>query len=281
MILRAIPATKNSPKIACRSLNIGANGAHTTHLQKTSIARPKIKEYAIVKDFVPNTHYILYINSLMDTLDEIQETIENQSQKLPLLASDLAVNTQTGEILTEFHAPLYFQTNATDTIKNDKPQSVMAYEKLKNILSQEILPRVFKQINLWGSLPDVVYIQLFLQRFSSNYEVDWQQIVSEDYHTSANYALVLALRDKDDSNFGWHGSDFLLRSGLPEEATQPDEVVKITPARNQAIIFNNVLNSYAVTQLIPTSTKAKQDLLIIAFGIESAPLLSNLVTDRP
>ena len=105
--------------------------------------------------------------------------------------------------------------------------------------------------------------------------MDWHQDPGEDFDTMADFSLVLMLSKQDDPEHGWDGGEFKIRAGLPTDAYEETDVTHITPRFNQAILFNNRLNTHSVTEVLSRVAKTKRDLIVVPlyFGKPPMPVL--------
>lgn len=179
----------------------------------------------------------------------------------------------------------YWLDRKTDTVRIDpvakfvtidgtdveqKPASIFNYSDISKILLKDLLPRYFEHVAQHIALPDTVYLQTFVLRSvltdiekNKTQLVRWHQDPSE-YGTIGDYTLVLMLSDHTNPTEGWDGGELLIKNGLPADQTP---AIKITPRHNQAIMFNNKLNSHMVTN-IQHRNKGVRDVVIINLYLE-------------
>ncbi len=102
--------------------------------------------------------------------------------------------------------------------------------------------------------------------------MDWHQDPGEDFTVMADYSLLLMLSDQDDPKHGWSGGEFKIKSGLPTEVCSHDAMQTIIPKYNQAILFNNKINSHMVAAVTTRLLKTKRDLLVIPLYFGAVPM---------
>lgn len=232
----------------------------------------QVKECACVCPFVADTTKIDVIRKHMDDIESRNLDYKDYSRRKGIIWSDvlLKVYFDRVAIVKEYDTEKVTRVEETYDPEERKPQSIMDYPALCDIFCQDILPRMLDTIRKWKpEIPETINANLFLQRSDTSDSMPWHQDLGEDYDPQDDYSAVLLLSKQDDPSNGWEGGVFQIRAGLPTDSYDENNVQKIIPQYNQAIIFNNQINSHAVT---PVTKKegciAKRDLAIagICFG---------------
>lgn len=152
------------------------------------------------------------------------------------------------------------------------PESVFDYPDMRDILAQEILPKMFTLISEkgWATLPEKLFAQFYLQSCSSSEAMDWHQDPGEpEWDTMADYSLVLMLGKQEDLVTGWQGGEFRIRAGKPD-ATETAHVKTIKHAYNQAVLFNNKLNCHRAEAVEGLET-TQRDLIVTLVYLDKPP----------
>lgn len=237
-------------------------------------AKKPVEQLSVIKSFLSNSQTIETIKKVMDDIEEKKLGYDDYSNRTGLVWSDHAVKTSNpAELIHEFQTRK--ATRVFKELRTNNPQSLLSYPALHEIVSNEILPKLFKAVEIWTELPGTVFAQIFFQRCSTSEPMDWHQDPGEDYDPQADYSLVLMLSDQDDPQYGWSGGEFKIRSGLPEEKFDETTVETIIPRYNQAVIFNNQINSHATTEVVPKGQLAKRDIIVIPFNMTTLPVKKN------
>lgn len=243
----------------------------STLTMNNAMQTKQIAQLSVIQNFISNTHAIDTIKKAMDEIENNKLGYDDYAQRTGLIWSDALVTTADPAGIVE----VYQTSKATQVqgkLTTQYPESVLSYPALQLILCCDILPRMFKAIRDWTNLPETVFAQIFFQRCSVSEPMGWHQDPGEDYDPQANYSLVLMLSEQDDPQYGWSGGEFKIRSGLPEDKSDETNVETIIPRYNQAILFNNQINSHATTEVIPNNAIAKRDIIVIPFNITTMPL---------
>ena len=103
----------------------------------------------------------------------------------------------------------------------------------------------------------------------------WHQDPGEYYDTMTDYSLVLMLSRQDDPEHGWLGGEFSIKPGLPEDKTNDAFAQTIIHEQNQAVLFNNKLNSHAVAAVLSHVLKSKRDIIVVPIYFEKQPMPIN------
>jgi hypothetical protein len=230
------------------------------------------KKLSIIKNFFPNTQTIETIQRSMDEIENKKLGYDDYSKRTGLIWSDVLVkNAMPAEIVEEYKTTKV--TKVSETIVEQTPESILNYLALKLIVCNEILPKMFEAVGALGAhLQETVFAEIFFQRCCASEAMGWHQDPGEDFEPQADYSLVLMLSDKDDPDYGWTGGEFKIRSGLPEDKYDEADVETIIPEYNQAILFNNRINSHATTEVVPKTEKSKRDIIVIPINLTTLPI---------
>ena len=221
-----------------------------------------VAQMSVVNPFFSDVRKIAVIKKAMDEIENRKLGYDDYSKRTGLIWSDVLVKTvHPAEIVEEYATKKV--TLVSGQLQGHQPQSISQYPELKTIVSHDILPKMFETVRIWTSLPEAVYAQLFFQRCSTSEPMAWHQDPGEDFDPQANYSLVLMLSEQNDSQHGWAGGEFKIRSGLPESRYDETDVMTIIPRYNQAIIFNNQINTHATTEVINAMKNSKRDIIVI------------------
>ncbi len=230
----------------------------------------EISELSIIKSFFADTQIIETIKTILDKIENNKLGYDDYAKRTGLIWSDVLVTTSNpAEILKEYKTEKV--TLVGDALTEINPQSLLNYDKLAAIVSEEILPTMFKTIGEWVELPEHVYAQVFFQRCSNSDAMEWHQDPGEDYDPQAHYSLVLMLSEQDDPQNGWSGGVFSVRPGLPEDTYDEHDVMTIIPKYNQGILFNNQRNSHCVTEVLSATDTTQRDIIVITINLTTLP----------
>ena len=221
------------------------------------------------KNFLPQKS-IYVIRKTADQIVERQLSYEDYDKRKGIIWSDLVIETQPTKIMGEWKKSIKL-TLVDGKIQKHNPESIMHYPHLKDILQQQILPKTFALLTIqrWVPLPlpKKIFAQFFLQRCHSSDAIAWHQDPGEDYTQMADFSLVLPLSEKNDLIHGWHGGDFKIRPGLPNEQYNEKDVRTIIHEYNQAVLFNNKQHSHAVTAITSPTNQGKRDLIVVTLYV--------------
>jgi len=231
-----------------------------------------IKELITIKPFF-NSRNICAIKEAMRSIETQELTYRDYSQRSGGIWSDFWVNTTTPKIIEECKNTVKL-TRVADKLEKQKPESVFNYPELKKILCKNILPQTFALIrtNGWATLPEKVFAQFFLQRCHTSEAMDWHQDPGEDYDTVADFSLVVMLSHQNNDVHGWQGGEFNIRSGLPNNTYNESDVTTLTQQFNQAILFNNKINSHSVTAITSNVEKTERDIIVVPIYLAKPPM---------
>lgn len=217
------------------------------------------------KEFLPKQS-IACIRKTTDEIIERRLSYEDYDKRKGIIWSDLLVKMRPTEIMGEWKNSTKL-TLIDGKLQKHNPESIMHYPHLKDILQQQILPKTFALLTMqrWIQLPlpKKIFAQFFLQRCHSSDAMGWHQDPGEDYTPMADFSLVLMLSEQNDLVHGWHGGDFKIHPGLPNEQCDEKDVQIIIHEYNQAILFNNKQHSHAVTAITSPENQGKRDLIVV------------------
>jgi hypothetical protein len=127
--------------------------------------------------------------------------------------------------------------------------------------------------NKWAHVPDRAWAQFFLQRCEKSEAMEFHQDPGEDYEgdKAAGFTLILMLSKKNDPEHGWKGGKLKIKAGLPADECDDADVTVLELKHNQALIFNNKLNSHAVTKVSGIAGKTKRDLMVVTLYLTGLP----------
>jgi 2OG-Fe(II) oxygenase superfamily len=227
---------------------------------------PVVNQCKIIQPFFSNTNTIKKIKQVMDNIENNNLGYNDYSNRKGLVWSDVAVKTSDPiQIIEEYKTKKV--TEVSGIVQQCYPQSIRDYPLLEKIVTKKILPKMFDIVRPWTNLPDLVFAQIFFQRCTMSQSMNWHQDPGEDYNPQAHYSLVLMLSEQDDPEYGWTGGEFKIRSGLPTDIYDEANVETIIPRYNQAVIFNNQINSHAAMQVIAKTQQSKRDIIVIPFNM--------------
>jgi len=232
-----------------------------------------IQQLAIIKPFFNKLRTITTLTNAMDEIENNGRSYPDYDKRTGLIFSEFWVKTAQPEKIIELPRRKIL-TLVGDELQGHSAQSSFDYPKIQRILTQEILPKTFKCIeeNKWAPLPKKLFAQLYLQRCHTGDPMNWHQDPGEYYDTMADFSLVLMLSKQDDPVNGWMGGEFKVKAGLPGDAYNETDVKTIIHEYNQGVLFNNQINSHAVTAVLSNLIKSKRDLLVVPLYFEKQPM---------
>lgn len=230
-----------------------------------------IKQLITIKPFF-NSNNICVIKETIRRVEKEKLTYRDYSGRTGIIWTDFWVNTQQPEIIRESKNTVK-HTRLADKLVRQKPESVFNYPKLQKILCQEILPMTFALIRTegWTRLPQTAFAQFFLQRCHTSEAMDWHQDPGEDYDTVADFSLVIMLSHQNNDVHGWQGGQFKIKAGLPNDTYNESDVTTLTQQFNQAILFNNKINSHSVTAITSSVEKTERDIIVVPIYLGKLP----------
>lgn len=243
----------------------------TTAIQ--CMEQQQIQQLAIIKPFFSKSRTIETLTNVMDKIENSGLSYPDYDKRTGLIFSEFWVMTAQPENIME-QPNKKIRVLVDGELKDYSAQSSFGYCKLQKILTKEILPKTFDCIkeNKWAPLPKSLFAQLYLQRCHTGDPMDWHQDPGEYYDTMADFSLVLMLSKQNNPVHGWTGGEFKIKPGLPGDACDETEVKKIIHEYNQGVLFNNKLNSHAVTAVLSGMIKSKRDILVLCLYFNKLPL---------
>lgn len=231
-----------------------------------------VQQCAIIKPFLRDISAIVTVRKTMDDIEARKLGYPDYSKRTGLVWSDVSVKTSDAQIIEEFDTTKV--TEVDGALQQQKTQSIMSYPTLKSVVCGQVFPKMFDVIQDLErrKLPEKVFSQIFFQRCNTSDVMDWHQDPGEDYDPQANYSLILMLSQQDDPEHGWDGGVFKIKPGLPKEEHLESEVATIVPYYNQAVLFNNQINSHSVTAVTSKTGKTKRDLMVVTLNTTKMPL---------
>ena len=228
------------------------------------------QQVRILKPFFSQAKSIKAIRTIMDKIEAQNLAYPDYARRKGIIWSDVLVKTENpSEILKEFNTTKVTQVNVK--LEAQKPQSLLMYPLLQSIFSSQILPTMFETVKKYTNLPKQAYVSFFLQRCNESEQMDWHQDPGEDYEPQADYTMVLMLSDQNDPKYGWDGGEFKIRQGLPENTFDEKNVQTIIHRYNQAIIFNNKINSHLATMVKPKTSFSQRDIIVVLLALQKLP----------
>ena len=230
---------------------------------------------AIIHPFFSTEAAIVTLKKQMDKIERKNLGYPDYSKRTGLIWTDFFVNKEDPDImkLRECKETVKL-TEVNGKLQRHYPESMFDYPKVQAIVAQQILPKMFEIIERsgWAQLPPEFFAQLFIQRCHTSDAMDWHQDPGEDFTAMADYSLLLMLSDQNDHEHGWEGGELKIKAGLPTQECAYDEIQTIIPLYNQAILFNNKVNSHMVTAVTTQLLQTKRDLLVIPLYFEAIPM---------
>jgi hypothetical protein len=256
----------------------GLHGMRASLLRSGELRRAgchAVQQYAVIKPFFLNENLIDSITTTMDYIDNKKFSYSDYSRRKGLIWSDLEITKRSlrqEEYFGLKECPETIKlTNVLGKLQVQRPQSVMDYDIVRGILAAVVLPKMINTIQekKWADVPDSAFAQFFLQRCHNSEEMSWHQDPGEDYDRMADFSLILLLSKKDDPQYGWEGGMFAIKTGLPTDKHDEADVTVVEPVYNQAFLFNNKLNSHAVTAVKNIAGKlSKRDLMVVTLYLD-------------
>lgn len=231
-----------------------------------------LRQLAVIKPFFTNPRSIHIIKNSINLIERKKLTYPDYDNRTGIMWSDFLVNTQRPQLIEECKNTIKL-TRVNNILEKQNPESVFEHKAVKDILCQQILPKMLAciTINGWAELPETAFGQFFLQRCNSSNAMEWHQDPGEDYNVAADFSLVIMLSEQNDPRYGWHGGEFNIRSEDPENPYHEQKVQTIIPKHNQAILFNNKLHSHAVTPIIGRNNEAQRDIIVVPLYLGKRP----------
>lgn len=240
----------------------------TLAMQKT--AGPA-QQVSIVRPFFSNAKSIDAIRHVMDEIEQKNLAYPDYSNRKGLIWSDVAIETgNPAEIVEELDTTKVTEVNGKLEVR--KAQSILAYPAVKSIFSTEILPKMLEEVKKHTSLPKKAFASLFVQRCNESEQMDWHQDPGEDFDPQADYSMVIMLSDQNDPERGWKGGEFKIRAGLPKDKFEEKDIQTIIHRPNQAVIFNNQLNSHLAAAVKPKTPMSARDIIVVLLALNKLPL---------
>lgn len=232
-----------------------------------------IQQFAIIKPFFKKIETITTLTNAMDAIENKGLSYPDYDKRTGLIFSEFWVKTKQPKNIKEIERRKIL-TLVEEKLEEHKAESSFDYPEIQKILTQKILPKTFKciELNQWAILPKKVFAQLYLQRCHTGDPMDWHQDPGEYYDTQADFSLIIMLSKQDDPVHGWMGGEFKIKSGLPGDVHNATDVKTIIHEYNQGILFNNHINSHAVTAVLSTMIKSKRDLLVVPLYFNKQPM---------
>jgi 2-oxoglutarate-Fe(II)-dependent oxygenase superfamily protein len=228
---------------------------------------PKIQELEIVNNYLPEKS-IAMIKTFMDDIEKNKLDYPDYAGRKGVLWSDVWGKKDKESLKITESKNTIKVSNSEGSVEKREPQSIFNYSGMPKVFAKEILPTMLNVVQKWTPVPSNFFAQLFVQRCNTSDPMAWHQDPGEDYDVMANHSLVLYLSEQDKKEEGWHGGEFKIRSGFPTDKYDDSEVMTIIPRYNQGVIFNNQLNSHAVTKVIPNSPNTKRDIIVAMWSKE-------------
>jgi hypothetical protein len=232
-------------------------------------AKALAQQVNIVKPFFHNGKSIDAIRQVMDEIEEKNLAYPDYANRKGFIWSDISVETGNPAEIMEIVSVKATQVNGKLEVR--KPQSLLNYPSVKSIFSTEILPKMFETVKNYTNLPKKVFLSLYVQRCNESEQMDWHQDPGEDYDPQCDYSMVLMLSDQNDPKYGWDGGEFKIRAGLPEDKYDEKDVQTIVHLHNQAVIFNNKLNSHLAAAVKPKTVSSARDIIVVLLALDKLP----------
>ncbi len=230
-------------------------------------------QQAIIYPFFQNEAHIVAIKKRMDKMENKNLGYPDYAGRTGFIWTDFEVETENPNFMRACKDTVKL-TEVEGKLQRHNPECMFTYPKIHKIVGQEILPKMFHEIESrnWAKLPPQVFAQLFIQRCHTSEAMAWHQDPGEDFTEMADYSLLLMLSDQHDPEYGWEGGEFSIKSGLPTDNCAQEDIQTIIPRYNQAILFNNKQNSHMVTAVTTQLFKTKRDLLVIPIYCGAIPM---------
>lgn len=235
----------------------------------------KVKQLTLINPFFHKNKTITQLTESMDFIENEKLSYPDYDKRTGLIFSEFSVNTAQPEEMKELPRRKV-RVLVGDKLQDYSAQSPFDYPTIQKILAKKILPTTFNCIteNNWAVLPKKIIAGFYLQRCHNGDPMDWHQDPGEYCDPQANFSLVLMLGEQSDSQYGWTGGEFKVKPGLPEDDHREADVKTILHEYNQGVLFNNQINSHAVTEVLATTPKSKRDIVVLMlyFGKRSTPI---------
>jgi hypothetical protein len=246
----------------------------------------KVKQLTLINPFFHKNKPITQLIERMDFIENKGLSYPDYDKRTGLMFTEFEVNITRDKKLEKLGiAPELtleeLQTRPVRVLVNEQledhyAQSPFHYPEVKNILKKRILPTTLQSIieNKWAELPKKLIAGFYLQRCHNGDPMDWHQDPGEYYDPQANFSLVLMLGEQTDPQHGWTGGEFKVKPGLPKDDHREADVKTIIHEYNQGVLFNNQINSHAVTEVLANTPKSKRDIVVLTlyFGKRSVPI---------
>ncbi len=230
----------------------------------------------LIDPFLHDSGDVAMIKDVMHEIEVRAKGYPDYSGRLGGIWSDVLVNT-TGKIFILKEFDTIKATEVNGVLKQQHPQSLLAYPIVQSIMCNTIFPRMFKTMGRWTPLPPELYAQVFLQTCSGSKAMDWHQDPGEDYEPEAtDFSLVGWLSDRNDPEHGWDGGEFMIRPGRRLDSYTQTDITTLTPKFNTALLFNNAAHSHAVTAIVPKKETTRRDLMVITASLTKLPVLKKV-----
>jgi len=241
----------------------------------------EIQQLAIIKPFFNKFKTITTLTHVMDEIEHKGLSYPDYDKRTGLIFSEFWVKTQQPEKMQEIERRK-IRVLVNEKLQDYNAESSFDYPNIQKILAHKILPQIFQCIenHKWAQLPKEVFAQLYLQRCHNGDPMDWHQDPGEYYDPMADYSLVLMLGEQDDPIHGWMGGEFKVKPGLPGDNHNPIDVLTIIHEQNQGVLFNNKLNSHAVTAVLSSVQKSKRDIIVVPIFFEKQPVAIGDTTNK-
>jgi hypothetical protein len=263
----------NRPKQLCIVVLLLSTST-ISHAAASKPASEEVRQLAVIPNFLTETG-VVTATQAMDAIEAKRKTYSDYGGRMGGIWSDFTVDTNNPNPTRECEGRIRLTQVAEQRVEKPKsrvPESVFDYPEMRTVLAQEILPKMFAFIrtNGWTTLPEKVFTQFYLQRCNTSEAMDWHQDPGEpEWDTMAHYSLVLMLGKQDDPVRGWHGGEFRIRSGKPND-TDDTPIKTIIHKFNQAVLFNNQLNCHRAEAVTGTET-SQRDLIVTMIYLGKAP----------
>jgi hypothetical protein len=241
----------------------------------------EIHQLALIKPFF---NKLTTITKCIHTMDDIENkglSYPDYDKRTGCIFSEFWVKTQHPEKMQEIERRK-IRVLVDEKLHDFNAESSFDYPHIQKIIAHKILPKTFQCIeeHQWAPLPKKVFIQFFLQRCHIGNAMDWHQDPGPYYDLMADYALVLMLGKQDDPEHGWIGGEFKIKTGLPADSQQEINAQTIIHEQNQAVLFNNLCNSHAVTAILSAVQKSKRDIIVVHIFFKKQPIAIGDTADK-
>lgn len=255
-------------------MSTGLYGMRASLLRSDELRRAgchAVQQYAAIYPFFQNEKLIPRITETMDAIKNNKLSYPDYSGRSGLIWSDVEITACGNYFDMKECSETIKLTEVDNKPKAIKPESVMDYHLLRTVLSTIVLPKMITTIqeNKWANVPDSAFAQIFLQSCEKSEAMDWHQDPGEYYDRMADFSLILLLSKKNDLEHGWKGGKLKIKTGLPGDLCDEVDSVVLKHAYNKAYLFNNKLNSHAVTEVKNIAGKlSKRDLMVVTLYLD-------------